>query len=63
MDVPEARENLLAFTKRYPDREVIAVSAKEKKGIEDLKIALDRWLHATELNKSEAVVSYAKAVL
>jgi GTP-binding protein len=63
MDVPEARENLLAFTTRYPDREVIAVSAKEKKGIEDLKIALDRWLHATELNKSEAGVSYAGAIL
>jgi GTP-binding protein len=63
MDLPEATENLAAFRKRYPDREVIAVSAKEKKGIEDLKVALDRWLRDTGLNKSQADVSYAKAVL
>jgi len=63
MDLPEAAENLSAFERRYPDREVIAVSAKEKKGVEDLKIALDRWLQETELNKSEVDVSYAKAVL
>lgn len=63
MDLPDATENLAAFAKRYPDREVLAVSAKEKKGIEDLKVALDRWLQETELNKSKAVVSYAKAIL
>ncbi len=44
MDLPEAAEHLAAFRQRYPDREVIAVSAKERDGIDELKVALERWL-------------------
>jgi GTP-binding protein len=63
MDLPEAVENLAAFERRYPGREVVPVSAKEKKGIEDLKEALDRWLHETELDEDEAAIStYARTV-
>ena len=49
MDLPEAAENLAAFRQRFPDREVVPVSAKEKEGIENLKRGLDRWLNETEL--------------
>lgn len=49
MDLPEADENLAAFRRRFPDREVVPVSAKEKDGIENLKSALDRWLNETKL--------------
>jgi hypothetical protein len=31
MDLPEAANNLSAFARRYPDRELIPISAKEKK--------------------------------
>ncbi|MEO7166824.1 MAG: GTPase ObgE [Chthoniobacterales bacterium] len=46
MDLPEAAENLAAFRQRFPDREVMAVSAKEKEGIDKLKSFLDCWLSA-----------------
>lgn len=62
MDLPAAEENLAALERRYPGREVMPVSAKEKKGIEDLKEALDRWLHETELDEGEVAISYAKTV-
>jgi len=45
MDLPGAAENLAAFQQRFPDREVISLSAKEQKGIVSLTRALDRWLH------------------
>ena len=44
MDLPGAEENLAAFQQRFPDREVISLSAKEQKGIASLKRALGRWL-------------------
>ncbi len=57
MDLPEAEENLAAFVRRYPGREVTPVSAKGKEGIESLKGALERWLHETDLAAAEAVTS------
>ncbi len=63
MDLPEAAENLAAFRERYPDREVVPVSALSEEGIGELKTALDRWLQKPVLDKSEtAVSSYAEAV-
>jgi len=44
MDLPGAAENLAALQLRFPDREVISLSAKEQKGIVSLTRALDRWL-------------------
>lgn len=45
MDLPGAAENLMAFQQRFPDREVISLSAKEQKGIVSLTRSLNRWLH------------------
>ena len=42
MDLPEADENLAAFRRRFPDREVVPVSAKEKEGIEESERVL--WI-------------------
>ena len=44
MDLPGAKENLISFRRRFADREVVPVSAKENEGIRDLKAHLDRWL-------------------
>ncbi len=44
MDLPDAEENLAAFQKRFPDRIVLPISAKESDGIEELKRELERWL-------------------
>ena len=57
MDLPGAEDNLAAFERRFPGREVVPISAKEKKGIEELKEVLDRWLHENELEEGEATIS------
>jgi GTP-binding protein len=57
MDLPGAAENLTALRRRYPAREVVPVSAKEKEGIEDLKDALDMRLREPDLDKSDSAVS------
>ena len=44
MDLPDAAEHLAAFRQRYPDRQVIPVSAKEAEGIDELKRDLELWL-------------------
>jgi GTPase len=63
MDLPEAEENLRAFRSRFPEREVVPVSAKERQGIETLKTKLEAWLAEIVLdNNSVASFSYAKAV-
>jgi GTP-binding protein len=63
MDLPEAVENLAALRRRYPDRQVVPVSAKEQEGIVDLKHALDVWLFEPGLDKIEsAVSSYVETV-
>ena len=51
MDLPEATDHLRAMRRRYPDREVVPVSAKEQEGIEELKEALDIRLRAPEMDK------------
>ena len=63
MDLADAAENLTALRRRYPDREVVPVSAKEIEGIEDLKHALDIRLCEPDLDKIDpAVSSYAEAI-
>jgi GTP-binding protein len=63
MDLPQAVENLAALRRRYPDREVVPVSAIEKEGIEDLKHALDVRLREPDLDKIDsAVSSYVETV-
>ncbi len=58
MDLPEAEENLAAFRRRFPDREVVPVSAKENEGIEDLKACVGRRLRRNRsLDKIDSTVS------
>ena len=54
---PKRRENLAALRRRYPDREVVPVSAKEQEGIDDLKHALDVRLREPDLDKIDSAVS------
>jgi len=44
MDLPQAKENLRAFQKRFPQRIVVPISAKEGRGIGELKRLLGEWL-------------------
>ncbi len=63
MDLPEAEENLVAIRQRFPEREIVPVSAKEKEGIEELKEALDRRLREPDLAPlKEPESTYAEAV-
>jgi GTP-binding protein len=63
MDLAEAAENLTALRRRYPDRQVVPVSAREHEGIAGLKHALDIRLCEPDLDKiGPAVSSYAEAV-
>jgi len=63
MIAADEAENLTALRRRYPDREVVPVSAKEIEGIEDLKHALDIRLCEPDLDKIDpAVSSYAEAI-
>ena len=55
MDLPGAEENLVALQRRFPDREVISLSAKEQKGIVSLKRALDRWLQEIIPEETHAI--------
>jgi GTPase Era involved in 16S rRNA processing len=62
MDLPEAEQNLADFRQRFPDKEVMAVSAKEQEGIANLKRALDRWLDETRpVGMPEAATMLLKA--
>jgi len=50
MDLPQAKENLRDFQKRFPQRTVIPISAKEGRGISELKRLLGEWIdHYSEL--------------
>jgi GTP-binding protein len=60
MDLPGAEENLAAFERRYPGREMVAISARSGAGVEKLKEALDQWLQngetkITEMERTAAV--------
>jgi GTPase len=44
MDLPQAKENLRAIQKRFPQRIVVPISAKEERGISELKRLLGEWL-------------------
>jgi GTP-binding protein len=44
MDLPQAEENLRDFERRFPQRTVIPISAKEGRGITELKRLLGEWI-------------------
>jgi GTPase len=45
MDLPQAEENLRDFKKRFPQRMIIPISAKESRGINELKRLLGEWIN------------------
>ncbi len=47
MDLPEAAENLEALRQRFPELEVLAISAERSEGMVELLTALNRWLAET----------------
>lgn len=47
MDVPAAADNLAAFVRALPDREVFPISAATSSGIEDLLLRVEQLLQAT----------------
>ena len=53
MDLPGAEDNLRAFQQRYPELEVIAISAKSGSGIKELKRAIEDWLQKDERKITE----------
>ena len=44
MDLPQAAENLRDFEKRFPQCTIIPISAKERRGIKELKRLLGEWI-------------------
>jgi GTP-binding protein len=44
MDLPQAKENLRDFQKRFPQRTIVPISAKEGRGISELKRLLGEWI-------------------
>jgi GTP-binding protein len=45
MDLPGAQENLGVLQQRFPDLEVVAISAEQSNGIAQLRTRLERWLY------------------
>ena len=45
MDLPQAEENLRDFKKRFPQRMIMPISAKESRGINELKRLLGEWIN------------------
>ena len=46
LDLPEAAENLRALRERFPDREIVAISAEQAEGISELRASLEHWLYS-----------------
>ena len=44
MDLPQAKENLNDFQKRFPQRTIVSISAKEGRGISELKRFVREWM-------------------
>ncbi len=63
MDLPEANENLRALQQRFPDLEVVAISASQSEGLAELKTRLERWLFSeTGQLRDEPVAQTAEAM-
>jgi GTP-binding protein len=62
MDLPEAAENLRVLQQRFPDLEIVAISAEQSDGLAELRAGLERWLYKTEESASENMVEAAEVV-
>jgi predicted GTPase len=64
MDLPGAADNLKELAQRFPDREIIAISAERADGISVLRDQLAQWLaDKTEESRSENMVGAAEVVI
>jgi GTP-binding protein len=63
MDLPGAAENLRALEQRFPDLEIVAISAERSDGIAELRARLERWLYnKAEESPSKKVAEAAEVV-
>jgi GTP-binding protein len=63
IDLPEATENLRALEQRFPQLEIVAISADRSDGIAELRTRLEGWLsNAAEESLSENVAQTAEVV-
>jgi GTP-binding protein len=63
MDLPGADENLRALQQRFPDLEVVAISASQSEGLDELRTRLECWLyHETEQLVNEQLAETAEAM-
>ena len=63
MDLPEAAENLRALEQRFPNQEIVAISADRSDGIAELRTRLESWLSDTaEAPQGEKVGQTAEVV-
>lgn len=53
IDLPGADENLEALQRRFPDVQVVPISAAKSRGLDDLKEHLERWLFSERPNDAE----------
>lgn len=63
MDLPEAAENLRALEQRFPDLEVVAISAERADGIAELQTRLKRWLFDQTEESPSREISEAAGVV
>jgi GTP-binding protein len=63
MDLPEATENLRELEQRFPDLEIVAISAERSDGIAELRGRLEEWLYdGAEKSLSETVARPAEVM-
>jgi GTP-binding protein len=63
IDLPDADENLRALQQRFPDLEVVAISAAQSEGIAELRTRLEQWLFdETEQGPEENVTGTAEVM-
>jgi GTP-binding protein len=63
MDLPQAAENLRALEQRFPNLEIVAISADRSEGIAELRARLEHWLYRKEEESpNKRVAETAEAV-
>ena len=55
MDLPEAEEHLRALRERFPNVEIVPISAAKSQGLDELKTRLRSWLFAVGKENRDSV--------
>ena len=56
MDLPDASENLRALQQRFPELEIVAISAGQSEGMAELRTRLEQWLFSETAEQPDALV-------